>query len=710
MIGGLMLLAFGAGADLSALDRTVRKEPAYAGTPGYLLLVFGPDAGHKVWVVRDGDTLHVDRDADGDLTGPNEAVKAGGAAGGRRWEVGATGPHSNLDVSVDKLSVFGTVVAGHPLAKPLLAAEPDAEVVRLSADVRVPGLTGGGAGGRVDVSAGFYDHGGFLRFAPTPAAAPVVWLGGPLAIDQFGWRAPALRLGRGPEFYTAVGTRGAGPGTFASVAHDTLMPRDAHPLAEVRYPNKQTDGPPVVARYELAKRCCGINLYAPLVPPPDAGPGLATVTLSYPAWAAGKVAPSQFNVLLRPAPATKSEAVSAKLVRTLPHPDRAAAVSHVAVSADGTRVFGAGYPSGILQVWDAATGAEVQTIRTPPGYRGSDRYARLTADWSRVLVPQDNRTVVREEAAGTRAMRAEFAGEVRVYDLLTGKLARTVATPGRGPLAAVPSPDGSRLVTLERPGHPLGGKWAPGDRTVFRDLAAGTAVELLKGYGDAAFSPAGDRLAVASMPLQDDEPKRAAVVLFDAATGATVRTLHDAPGGQAWAPTFSPDGRRLLAGVDTGEKPGGRSLRVWDAATGAEVVRLLPPHPSPVLIPRFTPDGAGVLAQTYGRHTFVWDLAAGAPPVVADAGDGAMTRAAAVSPDRRTQAVAAMPKPDPSLGNTPDPQDMGQPWVDLYDLPAGTRRERLVGPHGYITSVAFAPDGRTLFAGANGGVLVFAVR
>src|SRR4051812_21776583 len=64
------------GADLSAIDRTVRKEPAYKGQPRYCLLVFGPEAKARVWLVLDGDTLYVDRNGNGDLTEPGEKVAA----------------------------------------------------------------------------------------------------------------------------------------------------------------------------------------------------------------------------------------------------------------------------------------------------------------------------------------------------------------------------------------------------------------------------------------------------------------------------------------------------------------------------------------------------------------------------------------------------------------------------------------------------------
>ena len=71
--------------DLAKLDRTLKKEPAYVcKKPLYGLAVFGPKAEKRVWLVLDKskpdatayDVLHIDRNADGDLTGPGERVKA----------------------------------------------------------------------------------------------------------------------------------------------------------------------------------------------------------------------------------------------------------------------------------------------------------------------------------------------------------------------------------------------------------------------------------------------------------------------------------------------------------------------------------------------------------------------------------------------------------------------------------------------------------
>ena len=66
VVGNTAVTAWG--ADLTKIDRTIAKEPVYQNKPKYCLLVFGPDAKTRVWLVIDGDVLYVDRNGNGDLT------------------------------------------------------------------------------------------------------------------------------------------------------------------------------------------------------------------------------------------------------------------------------------------------------------------------------------------------------------------------------------------------------------------------------------------------------------------------------------------------------------------------------------------------------------------------------------------------------------------------------------------------------------------
>ena len=61
------------------VDRAIGKQPSYRTTPRYCLLLFGPEGKSRVWLVLDGDTLYVDKNGNGDLTEPGEAVKSADA-------------------------------------------------------------------------------------------------------------------------------------------------------------------------------------------------------------------------------------------------------------------------------------------------------------------------------------------------------------------------------------------------------------------------------------------------------------------------------------------------------------------------------------------------------------------------------------------------------------------------------------------------------
>jgi hypothetical protein len=55
LVGSTALSAWA--ADLTKIDDTITKEPAYQGTPMYCLLVFGLEAQTRVWLVLDGRVL-----------------------------------------------------------------------------------------------------------------------------------------------------------------------------------------------------------------------------------------------------------------------------------------------------------------------------------------------------------------------------------------------------------------------------------------------------------------------------------------------------------------------------------------------------------------------------------------------------------------------------------------------------------------------------
>ena len=262
----VLLVASAAGAaDPPKIDRALGKEPKYAGKPVYCLLAFGPDAKHRVWLVRDGDTLYVDKNGNGDLTDPGEAVAKAKPRKGREDDDGKTfevgditlggRTHKGLTVYATPLADYANGDAGKlPPVKAALEKDKKAFTAVVRCEVDAPGVKGGGTAGRLDMSAGWLDLNGPLQFAEKPADAPVIHFGGPLEVSFYG-EVPKMRVGRGAEFVLVVGTPGVGAGTFAMLGYEDCIPKDAYPKAEIAFAAKKPGDPPVKELFEIKERC-----------------------------------------------------------------------------------------------------------------------------------------------------------------------------------------------------------------------------------------------------------------------------------------------------------------------------------------------------------------------------------------------------------------------------------------------------------------------
>jgi hypothetical protein len=258
---------FTVSADPLKVDRTLKKEPAYSTkAPRYGLLIFGPTGQHRVWLVQDGDVLHIDRNGNGDLTDPGEMVPAEKPTEGRTPEEGEYAfelgdltiggrTHKGVGVGVSRLARFGSpTIAERADVKAALAKDPKAHIMGIRADVDVPGMKGGGLDGRLTFMAGPFDLNGVLQFAAKPADAPVIHLGGPLEITFFA-ELPTLRVGRDSELMLVVGTPGVGPGTFAMLHYEDTIPESAKPVAEITYQPARPGAKPLKELFEIKDRC-----------------------------------------------------------------------------------------------------------------------------------------------------------------------------------------------------------------------------------------------------------------------------------------------------------------------------------------------------------------------------------------------------------------------------------------------------------------------
>lgn len=96
-----------AAIDWDKIARTVAREPIYQSkSPQYCLLVFGPDAKTRVWLVLDGEVLFVDRNGNGDLTEDGERVAGKSDNGDLLFDVGTiVGVDGQRNYSLSRLTI-----------------------------------------------------------------------------------------------------------------------------------------------------------------------------------------------------------------------------------------------------------------------------------------------------------------------------------------------------------------------------------------------------------------------------------------------------------------------------------------------------------------------------------------------------------------------------------------------------------------------------
>ncbi len=514
----------------------------------------------------DGDVLYVDHNGNGDLTEPSKKIAITKNPGTNPEEDGfyfevrdllvGGRKHRNLLVSFTPLKRYSQTNAGkYEAVKAAFARDPKALVVYISLCVELPGLKGGEAEDRVDFRAGWLDSTGVFQFADSPAKAPAVWYGGPFQITFYD-TAPTLQVGREREVNLCVGSLGIGPGTIAKIGYEGTITPKIKPVVEVSYATMQPGGAPIKERFEIKDRCCTVNFFGPAKVQENAKAGTATITLSFDAWTGAKVAPSTHTVTLLPARTRpKDEPVAKNLIASLANSDRKASVTRVMFSPDGTKLFSSGYPSGIVQIWDVASKKQISQILTPSGYRGTDEYALLDADWKTLYVPIEKRTTTRIDIDGKKAYRFDYSGEIRVWDLASGKMIEPLRPePGYGTQAAFLSPSKSILISIERPADTSVDREVKGVMFVW-DLKSLKKRKLADGFDFPSFGPDGETV---DLIFTDYSLKKSSLRRLDLATGRELAKLNFPVSDRVFSSsTYSPDGKLLAVPL------GGKRVRPW---------------------------------------------------------------------------------------------------------------------------------------------------
>jgi hypothetical protein len=214
-------------ADSTRIDRRIAKEPVYQSESAkYCLLVFGAEAKTRVWLVLDGDTLYVDRNANRDLTEANERVRGNG---------------SEFEAS-EITELAGKAKYAHLRLKQFdLPDRGEERLSMISLEVR-------------DKLRQY----GIVQFADRPEVAPLLHFDGPLTMGLTDPDKQVLERGdTGSQITAWIGTPSPAKQRGATVylEHSQGIPSDIHPIASIEFPNQNPQGNPITIRAVLNQRC-----------------------------------------------------------------------------------------------------------------------------------------------------------------------------------------------------------------------------------------------------------------------------------------------------------------------------------------------------------------------------------------------------------------------------------------------------------------------
>jgi WD40 repeat protein len=411
--------------------------------------------------------------------------------------------------------------------------------------------------------------------------------------------------------------------------------------------------------------------------------------------------------VIAPRRAPPEEPVSKRLIHTLIHPDHETRIWPTFFTADGQRVVAGGYPSGGVEIWDAHTGQQLRTLRTPKGYRNTDNYLVHAPIGSRVYVPVNHVKAVPTERNGKIEYPWKVWGEIQVWDLDTGKQLGSLAESStRGIPHAVISPDGKTLAAVEcvstgdRDPSTDGYKYC----LALWDANGNRLTELYPDFCMASFSPDGHLLA-ASIAV---EPKKHSLRIWDVQTGKVLREISDTLGKTLGRPFFSPNGDLIAAIVDNkGQDP--EEVRLWETATGKEAgsfkakerISFWSPMP-------FSPDGRYLAAvQRDAGRLYIFDVPSRRIAHVYDLHNRGLGWPV-FSPDSQRLAIAGLEIPeDLKHERERNPFDLPQPRIFLLDLVSHSDPEIIVCPHGSIGDLVFSPNRETIALAGYGCVWLF---
>jgi RNA polymerase sigma factor (sigma-70 family) len=345
--------------------------------------------------------------------------------------------------------------------------------------------------------------------------------------------------------------------------------------------------------------------------------------------------------------------------------------------ADGKTLASSGRKLLEIVLWEAATGKKIRTLTGIDVLSADGKFlasrSKLSSLWE-VATDKQIHTLVGSPRGVAFSLDGETLatisdkGRMVVWEAATGKEISTWTPPqGRTPGPIGFSADGKILATVRN------GVITPGEVMLWE---AATAKRILTVTGDwFALSSNGKTLATWG---KHDDP----IWLWDVATGKKIHTLTGHLGHWIYSAAFSPDGKTLASGGDDG------TIRRWEVATGKEIA--LSGHQREVRAVTFSPDGKTLASGSADKTIRLWEPDTG-KEIRTLTGHLQGVNSVAFSPDGKTLASGGEDERT-TLGGD-------DKTIRLWEAATGKVSRILPGLRGFVFSVGFSPDGKTLASG-----------
>ena len=217
----------------TSIERHINKEPTYESKPEYCLFAFGQTGQKRVWLVKDGDALFLDRNGNGDLTEEGERLTPS-----KRRDLNADYrdvDYPDIQIDLPKTVGTGRQTATLEIGYYQMAGKPIHHVVKLKVD------------GAYRKYVGWQPI-----FSPKMEDANVYFFDGPLSPRHLRKKQISLS-GEKEELHLSFASQGLGENARVMLAYEAVA-KDVVPVADIEWPSANSDKT-VRSQVKLVERC-----------------------------------------------------------------------------------------------------------------------------------------------------------------------------------------------------------------------------------------------------------------------------------------------------------------------------------------------------------------------------------------------------------------------------------------------------------------------